>query len=515
MTRLGYYEYIEFDKELFFTAVLLPYKDGAFPTVIIRSPYVSDLTDKTEKDILQIYLAQYESWLSYGYTVIVQHCRGQGKSTGGFVPYIYEREDGLELRRWIRAQSFYNGELFLLGGSYTASVHYTTAPFEADIKGAVLEVQDTERYRLWYRNGQMRKGHANWHFDLYKPKCNLNKTHTMNSFSELPICGLSERVLGERSEDFEQMLEAQCPTDDFWDTRFGGNEARNVTDNIPFPVLFTTGFHDFYVGGMFSMWNRMNEQSRARCSMLVSPYDHGDGHSLGNGIAFPNGQRREQFGSNYAIMWFEHIRKRNTLPFEKGVITYYNLFENIWKCDFYKNKIELLEIPLGEGKVSFDYDPMEPPAFCEEGAIQRNCFKHARVISQHTSPLGRPVFVKGKMQATLCVSSNCPDTSFYISISIQKPQGDYRLRHDITSLSYQLGDYSENEIVYLQFSFDEHAFLLRENESLRIDICSTDNNVYVSHTNMKGPYYLQTESQVATNSVYLNASKLILPIEEK
>ena len=513
MTQFGYYEYLEYDGELFFTTVLLPSKEGTFPTVIFRSPYVSSLTDKTEEDIVQMYLSQYESWLTNGYALVFQHCRGQGKSTGGFVPYIYEREDGLKLRQWIREQCFYNGELFLVGGSYTASVHYTTAPFESDIKGAVLEVQDTERYRLWYRNGQMRKGHANWHFSLYKPKCNLNKTHTMGSFSELPIRGLSERVLGERAEDFEQMLEAHRPTDCFWDTRFGGNEARNVTDHIPFPVLFTTGFHDFYVGGMFSMWNRMDEETRKQCAMLVSPYDHGDGYSQENGLAFPNGRRREQFGGEYSIRWLEHIRKGTSLPFETGVITYYNLFENVWKCDFYKNKVDLLEIPLGDGRVSFDYNPVEPPAFCVEGAIQKNRFNNSHMISLYTPPLGRDVFVKGKMEATLRVSSNCPDTSFYISISIQKPQGDYRLRHDITSLSYQLGDYVENEMVSLQFSFDEHAFLLEKNESLRIDICSTDDNVYVSHTNMKGPYYLQTESRVATNCVYLEDSKLVLPIE--
>lgn len=515
MTHFAYYEYVEFDGELFFTAVLLPSKKGSFPTVIIRSPYVSSLEDKAEEDILQMYLSHYESWLTNGYAVVFQHCRGQGKSTGGFVPYIYEREDGLKLRQWIREQYFYNGELFLLGGSYTASVHYTTAPFESDIKGAVLEVQDTNRYRLWYRNGQMRKGHANWHFSLYKPKCNLNKTHCMSSFSHLPISGLSERVLGERAEDFEQMLEAQRPADSFWNTRFGGSEARNVTDNIPFPVLFTTGFHDFYVGGMFAMWNSMSEQARMRCAMLVSPYDHGDSYKAEDGLAFPKGQRREQFGSEYSVNWFDYIRKGTSLPFETGVITYYRLFENIWKCDFYKNKTDLLEIPLGEGQVSFDYNPKEPPAFCEEGAFQRNHFAGAHVISLYTSPLDTDVFVKGKMEAILRVSSTCPDTSFYISVSIKKPQGDYRLRHDITSISYQLGNYIENETVSLQFSFDEHAFLLEKGECLRVDICSTDDNVYVSHTNMKGPYYLQTESQVATNCVYLNDSKLFLPIEQQ
>lgn len=118
------------------------------------------------------------------------------------------------------------------------------------------------------------------------------------------------------------------------------------------------------------------------------------------------------------------------------------------------------------------------------------------------------------MRTRLTVSSNCPDTTFYINISICKVDGDYILRHDIASLCHQLGDYKENSIVQLDFCFDEYAFLLKKGEKLRLDISSTDDNVYISHTNFKGPYYEQKSSQIATNTVYLDSSTLILPIEK-
>ena len=267
MEPYAYCEYIEFDGEKFFTVVLLPEKEGCFPTVICRSPYVQNTMDLSEDSIVQGYMNSFHSWLKNGYAMVYQHCRGQGKSTGAFVPYVYEHEDGLALRQWIRKQSFYNGEIFLFGASYTASVHYATAPFENDIKGAVFEVQDTERYRLWYRNGQMRKGHANWHFGLYKSKCGLNKTYSMHSFSELPLKGLSERVLDDKAEDFEQMLAAASPSHPFWRTRLGGADAKKAVDDANIPILLTTGYNDFYVGGIFKMWNSMNEetQKNARC----------------------------------------------------------------------------------------------------------------------------------------------------------------------------------------------------------------------------------------------------------
>lgn len=507
-------EYIKFNNATFFTVVLLPQKFGSYPTVIFRSPYVQNTENMSDYEVELNCLNLYSTWLDRGYAVVFQHCRGQGKSTGAFVPYIHEREDGLELRRWIREQSFYNGELFLCGGSYTASLHYSTAPFESDIKGAVFEVQDTERYRLWYRNGQMRKGHANWHFNLYKNKCNLNKNFSMDSFSQLPLKGLSKRVLNDTAQDFEEMLFAEYPSDPFWNTRFGGIEARNATDNTNIPILFTTGYNDFYVGGMFKMWNRMSQKTKENCAMLVSPYNHGDGYSETQGLTFPNGRRIEQFGKTYQIDWCDHIRKGTVLPYKKGEITYYRTFENRWQSSFYAIPIKPCTIPLGTGAVSFCYDPLNPPSFSAEGNRLKDLTDRKDVVSLYLPPFEKDVFIKGQIKATLTVSSDCFDTSFYICVSIKKLTGDYVLRHDITSLGYQSGEYKPNSEVVLDFCFDEHAFLLQKGEQLRVDIAATDDNTYVCHTNNKGAYYLQTKVKKATNKVNLGRSMISLPIEE-
>ena len=118
------------------------------------------------------------------------------------------------------------------------------------------------------------------------------------------------------------------------------------------------------------------------------------------------------------------------------------------------------------------------------------------------------------MKAVLNVKSDCEDTCFYVRLSIEKERGDYGLRDDITSLCYQLGSYKPDSVVNLSFSFDEHAFLIRKGERLRIDIASADNDHYVRHTNQKGLYSEQTTAKIAHNTVYLKESYLVLPIEE-
>ncbi|MBR5501105.1 MAG: CocE/NonD family hydrolase [Clostridia bacterium] len=514
MRYFTYTKYIEFSDANFFTVVLLPQKEGTFPTVIFRTPYVQSTVEMPDDEVKEHCLTAHAQWLSRGYAVVYQHCRGQGKSTGAFVPYIHEREDGLALREWVRKQPFYNGELYLCGGSYTASLHYATAPFEEDVKGAVFEVQDSERYRLWYRNGQMRKGHANWHFSLYKNKCNLNKKFTMASFSERPLQNLSERVLGDRAEDFEQMLMAPHPLDAFWNTRFGGQDARQAVTEATIPILLTSGYNDFYVGGVFDMWNSMRASTKQESALLVSPYNHGDG-SCEESLCFAKGTRSEQFGPAYAIDWFDHIRKGTSLPFPKGVITYYRTFEDKWAYDFYGKETQTLCVVLGEGASSFRYDPLHPPSFSEEGSFSVEKASKSDYISVVTKPLDRDVFVKGKMRARLTVASDCTDSSFYLRISIKKAAYTYVLRHDITSLGYQLGSYTPKDVVELNFCFDEYAFLLKKGEQLQIDIASTNDNAYVSHTNQQGAYSLRTDTKIATNTVWLDRSILEIPVEKK
>lgn len=179
-----------------------------------------------------------------------------------------------------------------------------------------------------------------------------------------------------------------------------------------------------------------------------------------------------------------------------------------------------MEIKLGEGEASYVYNPYDAPGF--KGGLSRTFggtvfqdkpnSRHD-IVSVYTAPFERDTFVKGRMSARLKVKSDCEDTCFYVRISITKERGDYALRDDITSLVYQLGDYTPDNEVEIGFTFDEHAFLIRKGERLRVDIASADNEHYVRHTNNRGLYSEQTTARVAHNTVFLKDSVLILPTE--
>ena len=64
----------------------------------------------------------------------------------------------------------------------------------------------------------------------------------------------------------------------------------------------------------------------------------------------------------------------------------------------------------------------------------------------------------------------------------------------------------------MDFSFDEHAFVIHKGEKIRIDISSSAFPHYVSHTNQRGLFSEQATARVANNTVELNESYIELPI---
>ncbi len=506
-----------------FTFAALPAQSGTFPIVIARSPYVDDTENMTREQVCEQLAAAFAGWNEAGYAVVYQHCRGRGHSTGDCIPYIHEREDGLALQEWVRHQPFYGGELYLHGGSYCCTVHLVTAPFADDIKGAVLEVQDQNRYNCNYRNGFYKTGlHGGWYMDMYKKqralRGELTKSFTDEAFNTLPLIDLSKTVFGEAAEDFDAILMHPDPNDPFWrDTRFGGAEARHAIQNAKIPLLLVTGFYDIYTGGIFDMWKTLDEPTKAKSALLVHPYGH-SGQSAHQPIAFENGEAGEQFG-DYARRWFDAIRSGEQPPVPTGEVTYYKLFGDTWCHDSFAPAERHLTLPIGQGEHTYVYNPFAPARF--KGGLSANFGgtawqdpPHTRydILSFYTAPFEEDTFVKGQMTARLSVRSDCEDTCFYMRISLAKEDGDLGLRDDITAVSNTAPAYIPGETVTLDFTFDDHAFVIRKGEKLRVDISSSAFGLYVRHTNYRGPFALQDKARIAHNTVCLENSSLVLPL---
>lgn len=517
MAEYFYCEMVESEGEKLFTVVLLPDQKGSFPVILQRCPY-EELTEQiTDQEAVEHYACLNRHFVNAGYAVIYQHCRGTGKSTGDFIPFIHEREDGLALQQWVRQQPFYQGELYLFGGSYTSAVHLATAPFADDIKGAILAAFDQERYNIYYRNSILCNGLCGgWYTGMYKKRNRLPKSEGPDSFRMLPLSEYSKVVFSEKDPVFDTILEHPDKNDPFWNSRWGGSDTRHALNHAGIPILMPVGFFDVFFRGTLAMWQEMDENTRKQSACVFMPYDHSDGSM--QPIQYINGKIEEQF-PGYEVQWFDSIRGKKTPPVETGKITYYSMGENCWKCDDFAPGMKQMKISLGTEDIKYVYNPYDPSHFVggltsgfSGTAFQNEPGCHYSIQTFYSEIFDTNRYLKGEIKAKLHVKSDCEDTCFYMRISLVKNEGDYGLRDDIHNLSEFAPDYKPGDEIEITFCFDFLAMILKKGERLRIDIASSAYPFFVPHTNKRGLYSIQTQAVVAHNTIICAKSFLTVPL---
>lgn len=90
----------------------LPKGTGPFPVIIERTPY-----DKTGPVSAGASNPTY--YAARGYAVVVQDVRGRYASEGAFYPFHTDAQDGYDTVEWAARQSWSNGKVCTIGGSYT------------------------------------------------------------------------------------------------------------------------------------------------------------------------------------------------------------------------------------------------------------------------------------------------------------------------------------------------------------------------------------------------------------
>ena len=505
------------------------------PIVIQRNPYVKE----QPVDLAQFGRGQ-QATLKRGYARVIQHCRGAGLSEGVRVPYENERADGLALLDWVRKLPWYNGEIYLEGGSYLSSVHWAYLDTDPkDVKGAFLAIQEVDRYNVCYRNGFFKVGlHGGWFTREYHKTDHALMRNSDVSFAEFPLEAFSTRFWGRPEPAFDNVIRHPRRDDPFWtsDEPGSGADYRHALQKSSMPILLKTGFYDIYTEGLCDMWREISAARRANCALLIDAYDHGgtlNPSMKGTKGEFPGGARKDE--GVEALDWFDAIRAaakegrpfKGTKGAEANRTRYYALWENAWRTEpSLADGARKISLRLGTGTRNYTYDPKRPaPVFPGSGGI---CFGGMRlqpkpdfrddVVSFLLPPLVERFDVRGRMTLDLAVASDCEDTCFYARVSVNKGDGKwYLLRDDITTLSRgrpcAVGDASHptGTKALVSFRFADHAFRLEPGDVLRVDVSSA-NSQFAPHGNVKGPQFAVTEPKVAHNAVFAEASRLTLSV---
>lgn len=496
-----------------YTQIARPKDIQECPIVFERTPYADALYGEA-CDINELTKNVY---LSNGYAYILQHCRGTGDSEGECLPYKNEREDGLKTLEYIRQLPFYNGEIFLDGASYTTAVHFSyldTNP--SDIKGAAFAVMADRMFFRDYRNGCCWDyGNLEWWLGMIKRKYPgaVEKIKSKEIFHR-PYKDLMKRVIGEDIPEYTGIL-LNDTFNEWWYQR----AQVNAINNLQIPVLLTEGWFDYYIDCMFSMWERLPEETRKKSAFVVGPWGHSTSVQRGNELSYPieNGDKPK----DYTLEWFNSIRENRPYKYaQRNKVNYYLVGDASWHSGdyptagtaynrfYFNTDNRLTNEPCGENeKQSYVYDPeQELRCFKYDYCLQAHEMNSINgVLSFQTAPFSADAAFYGKVHWNMEASSDCEDTAFFIRIYLVENGKAYNLTETITSLSHICKDYKVGERVTIDLYTPPIAFKVKEGCGVRVDIAS-DGGIYVPHANVKGQWAEVSESRIANNTIYLQNS---------
>ncbi|MBO1079073.1 CocE/NonD family hydrolase [Roseomonas haemaphysalidis] len=154
------------------TDVYLPQGDGPFPVILERTPYGKREVSRSERTAADPSPAKREEiaqhFVSHGYAVVYQDCRGRYGSEGEFVKYLADGEDGFDCCAWIVEQPWCNGRIGTMGLSYAAHTQASLGCLNPP--GLAAQILDSGGFSDAWQGGIRRGGafelkQATWAFN--------------------------------------------------------------------------------------------------------------------------------------------------------------------------------------------------------------------------------------------------------------------------------------------------------------------------------------------------------------
>ena len=447
-----------------------------------RTPY----NKEASVEVSQVGSPEY--FATRGYAVVIQDTRGRFNSEGEFYPFRDdgwgEHRDGYDTVEAIASQSWCNGRVGTLGGSYAGHTQYAMAPTAPPhLSAQFVRHSIDDFYDGWiFRGGS---------FEL---KFNLDWALVQSvSQVEREIADVKERLrrkreiegaLERRSEWYEYLPLREIPVlrgiaPWYYDWLEHPNQGEywqrwNVAtgyEQVDAPICHFGSWFDTFLKGTINNFSGISSRarsSRARNSqrMILGPWFHG-----------PTTTQRTKFGdfdfgpdagvdfNSLRLPWFDHWLKGMDTVSGWPTVQYFTMGLNEWQSaeawpptdseslNLYLspgpsdtsdslNDGRLTEGPPSDGNAdSYVYDPADPVRTLGGSMIgypwhgpeyegfsgpfdQRPV--EPRCLTYTGAPLERDVEVSGPVRATLFVSSSAPDTDWVVRLSDVSPDGPAR-----------------------------------------------------------------------------------------
>jgi len=243
--------------------IVRPADDGKYPVILERTPYGRENFSKLSG----------EWWARRGYAHIVQDARGRNESDGEWTPLVHERKDGYDTIDWIARQSWSDGKVGMIGGSYGGWVQWAAA-VEAHpaLKCIVPQVSPPDPFfNFPVDHGVPMLFGAIWWSNFVKEKKTPNIPEVpkdLEKLKTLPLSKVDDEVLGGNIPFYDEWLGKETPAS------FAGANFMADMNKVKIPVLHISGWWDGDGIGTKLNWAKMRALGHKDQWLVYGPWSH-------------------------------------------------------------------------------------------------------------------------------------------------------------------------------------------------------------------------------------------------
>ena len=440
------------------TDVYLPGEEGAWPAVMMRTPYGRG---GLETDPLY---GRFPELVEDGYAVVTQDLRGTGDSEGTLgLNGQNEQADGYDAVEWLAAQPFCSGEVGMFGLSYPGFVQTAAAADAPPHLMAICPFMSPSLHPFGIRGGHLRHmQHLYWayaqtlaHPEKYIPDAQ-HREETAAAMKET-FPRLAEILLADPPAECRAAQLPEVPIlRDYREVMAGAEDPEYWEkmhmpiryDRVHVPALFGTGWLDaareWTVEGFLAARQSRDALTREEARLLIGIWPHGgELPSVIEGESFTeaaSGDSADVFGEMHR--WFDRWLKHRETAKEPRV-RYFVRGSNEWRTAedwpppeavrmrlYLRADGALSEQPeKTENAVCYTVDPADPmPSAFTDRAGRRMTADWSdaerKDMALFTSaPMEKPVTFAGTMKMRLFASTDAPDTDYACRLLDIGPDG--------------------------------------------------------------------------------------------
>ncbi len=509
-----------------------PKKDGAFPTIVMRTPY--GRAGSTTAIFAEFFARR-------GYNVLCQDTRGAGDSGGEFIPLANERKDGAATIAWIKEQPWFNGQIATFGMSYLGYTSNAIAVQNDPAVKAVFTAVAPKGFRnIFYSSGGFNvEAAAGWSTYVDSLKKTNYQTVTGSSLSQflraltggeqievpfdhLPVTEIDTATVGGPIDFYQTFANSADPDADYW---IESSLTKEDISGIEAPVFLATMWHDTVMPDVFMDYKDLVEAGKnPRLSVASGP--HFDAPSI---IRFMRDGKA----------WFDHILKNEALTIPDKSVHLNILETDKWiEADAWPLPTTAGRLYLGPDGVlsgaaptndvepsSYRYDPNEPtPAvggllLGNTDPVTDNSDLEARddTITFTAEPFQEETTIIGEIKASIYFETDVETSDLFVRVNRVSRSG--KTENVTDGLQRVFFESVDGGLVRVDLTLAQTAARFKKGERLRVLVASGA-HPYVARNFGVGSTQEQafmTEGQPANIKIHHSASMasfIELPVAE-